>query len=228
MTNGNLTKGSVRLVAFVWAISIFLVLPMVYAWEPTPKEIRQAASSGLPKLTGSIPEKDLRFYGFAKRSETERAQLREGIRVYTIQPQMLFAYKKGMDAKRMITPTDIWFFPVVTEGKSASLLTVDRMKGNWEAVAIGSSGLARQLETIESHFPPAGGYALYFVRVFQAQSDFMFIVKDKTLTIVPLESAIVGLNLRSQQNRYGNLTYTPEEIIPRLIPVVRENMRTQD
>jgi hypothetical protein len=208
-------------------LGIFLCLlpTMLFSWEPTPKEIQDTARNGLPGFTRSLPEDDVKSYGFSTKREAARTTLRDGIRVYTIKPNVLFSYKKGMDVTRMITPTSMWLFPVLDGGRSKSLLTVDRLHGKWEAVAFGGSGLAGQLEAIELKWPSSNGYELTFVRVFQAKSDFVFIAKGKTVMIAPLESAVVGLQLHGSAGRYGGEVYDPFEILPRMIPVVRRNLQ---
>jgi hypothetical protein len=207
---------------------VLCLLPaMLFSWEPAPKEIQDTARNGLPEFIRSLPEDNVKSYGFSTKSQAVRTTLRDGIRVYTIKPNDLFRYKKGMDVTRMITPTGMWLFPVLEGGRSKSLLTVDRLHGKWEAVAFGGSGLASQLEAIELKWPSSSGYELTFVRVFQAKSDFVFIEKGKTVMIKPLESAVIGLQLHGSAGRYGNGVYDPFEILPRMISVVRRSLQAK-
>lgn len=212
----------------ILCIVVSLLPARVFSWEPTPFEIQDTAKHGLPGFIRSLPEDQVKSYGFSTKSEAARTTLNGGIRVYTIKPHVLFSYKKGMDVTRMITPTSMWIFPVLEGGRSKSLLTVDRMHGKWEAVAFGGSGLASQLEEVELRWPSSKGYDLTFVRVFQAKSDLVFIAKGKTVMIAPLESAVVGLQLHANAGRYGDKVYAPYEILPKMIPVVRQNLQAQE
>jgi hypothetical protein len=211
----------------ILSIVLSLLPAMLFSWEPTPLEIQDTARNGLPGFIRSLPEDDVKSYGFSAKSEAARTSLHEGIRVYTIKPKVLFSYKKGMDVTSMISPTSMWMFPVLEAGRSKSLLTVDRLHGKWEAVAFGGSGLASQLEAIELKWPSSKGYELTFVRVFQAKSDFVFIAKGKKVMIAPLESAVVGLQLHAYAGRYGDKVYDPYEILTRMIPVVRRNLQAE-
>jgi hypothetical protein len=121
------------------ALSFCLVPATIFSWEPPPHEILEAAKDGLPGFIRTLPENNLKAYGFSGKSETEHITIHVGIRVYTINPEVLFGYKKDMDVTRMIVPTDMWIFPVLSGEKTKSLLSVDRMRGKWKAVALGSS-----------------------------------------------------------------------------------------
>jgi hypothetical protein len=212
----------------ICSLFLCLVPATIFSWDLPPHEIQEAAKDGLPEFIRTLPENNLKAYGFSGKSETARTTLHDGIRVYTINPEVLFHYKKDMDVTRMIIPTDMWLFPVLSGGKTKSLLSVDRMHGKWKAVALGSSGLANQLEAIELKWPSTKGYELTFVRIFQAKSDFVFIVRGRRVMIAPLESGIIGLRLQNSSGRYGGDLYEPSEIMTRLIPLVRENIRTYE
>jgi len=94
-------------------------------------------------------------------------------------------------------------------------------------VAIGSSRLARQLKRVQDTWPESEGYEHTFVRIYQAQSDFVVLSKEGTIGIVPLESAKIALRLETlKEGTYES--YSPSDILPRLIPIVRLNLELHE
>jgi hypothetical protein len=194
--------------------------------ETPPAEVVQAAADGLQPFLKAIPSGDLRHYGFVSQAEFAQATLGEPFRVYTIAPDEILNYNPGMELASLVTPTNLWYFPVFCFGEARTILTVDLMNGEWQAVAIGNSGLARQLERLRSQWPQSDGYEHKFVRVFQAQSDFLIVSEEGTVKISPLDSAALALGMEKlREGIYG--LHDPADIIPRLAPIVEENLRMQ-
>jgi hypothetical protein len=215
----------------VHVLSVFALILLIFpassiSREAAPQEVIRAAIDGLRPFLEAIPGQDLEHYGFASPEELARATLGKPFKVYTITPDKILNYSQEMKLSTVISPTNLWFFPVVYRGKVRTILTVDFVDGEWRAVAIGSSGLAKQLERIENKWPESDGYDHRFIRIYQAQSDFVAVSKERILKIVPLESAAVALKLKKViEGVYG--LYSPSEMIPKLVPVVRENLQSQ-
>lgn len=191
--------------------------------EAAPEEVVQAAMDGLDPFLDAIPDRDLEHYGFADSEQLLQATLGEPFRVYTIIPDKILNYSQEMKLSSLISPTSLWFFPILYRGKARTILTVDFVNDEWKAVAIGSSGLARQLEKVEDMWPESEGHDHQFIRIYQAKSDLVAVSKKGTSELVPLESAGMALKLKKViKGDYG--LYSPGEVIPKLIPVVRENI----
>jgi hypothetical protein len=188
-----------------------------------PSEVRQAAADGLEPLLSSIPKKNLAEYGFSGGIDRADITFGQPYRVFTINPDVLLESENGTDIQSMVDVTPMWFFPVLQEGQVRTILTVDRMNDAWQAVAIGSSGLAMQLKEAEKNWSDESGYNRAFVRIFQARSDVMLIMKDSELNVYPFQSARISLNLEgSSSDRFA--TYRADKIVSNLTRVVRENL----
>jgi len=217
----------IKLIAFI--LSVFPLILLIFpassiSREAAPQEVIRAAIDGLGPFLEAIPSQDLEHYGFASSEDLTQATLGKPFKVYTITPDKILTSGQEMKLSSLISPTGLWFFPVVCRGKVRTILTVDFVNGQWKAVAIGSSRLAKQLETVENKWLESDGYDHQLIRIYQAQSDFVAVSKERTLKIVPLESAAVALKLKKViEGTYG--LYSPSEIIPKLAPVVRENLQ---
>ena len=206
-------------------LSLLLFLTLSHTEEVAPDEIMQAARNNLSSFLDAIPASDLPHYGFSTREELAGAILGKPFRVYTIVPDKILAYTPQTQLLPLISPLDLWFFPVLSNGDFKTILTVDKVAGEWQAVAIGSSALARQLEKIQGKWPESQGYEHKFVRIFQALSDFIVVSKNDTVSITPFESGRVALKLKKAPEEVYEL-YKPSDIVPQLIPIVRQNIQS--
>lgn len=206
---------------------ILLIFPAsAISREAAPQAVIQAAIDGLGTFLEAIPSQDLEHYGFASAEDLTYATLGKPFKVYTITPDKILNYGQDTKLPSVVSPTNRWLFPVICWGKVRTILTVDFVHGEWRAVAIGRSGLAKQLERIENKWPDSDGYDHQFIRIYQAQSDFVAVSKERILKIVPLESAAVALKLKKAiEGTY--VLYDPSEIIPKLSPIVRENLQSR-
>jgi len=188
-----------------------------------PDAVTTAAQDGLHPFWEGIPGGDMERYGFPPGSDFENVSLGQPYRVMTISPETLFAYKAGDDIRSMLRATTMWFFPILHKGTPGAILTVDIMDDQWKAVAIGNAGLAAQLHELEQAWPENGGYEKVLVRIFQATSDIMIVINRGAVEVVPLESARISLDLFAP-DRMAFDSWRADEIVYRLIPVVRANI----
>ena len=211
------------------AIAIFPLFLLLFpassmSREIAPREAVQAAHDRLEFFLKAIPVNDLSHYGFSAEEDLANATLGDPVRVYTISPDGLFGYTEKMELSSLLSPTDLWFFPVLYLGDVRTILTVDKMNGELKAVAIGSSGLARQLKEVQDTWPESEGYEHTFVRIFQAQADFVILFKEESVKMVPLESAKVALKL-DKTGKEAYRLYNASDLLPELIPLVRWNIQ---
>lgn len=181
-----------------------------------PAEVRSAAIKGLPTFLKTISKDDIKNYGFSKQEEVEHATLSDPFKVYTIEPEKILDYDDKTSVLEIISPTSLWEFPVMSKGTIRTLLTVDLMNGIWEAVGIGSSGLAKRWDFIMKNWPSVEGYEHIFVRVYQADSDFV---------ILKHAGKIEMLSLMPWYGTEENKTYEPSYILLRLQDSIRSNIK---
>lgn len=210
----------------ILAIFLLFVVPS-RARETVPQEVAQAAMDGLSSFLKAIPATELAHYGFSSEENLSKATLGAAFRVYTITPDKILNFDPQMELSALITPTELWFFPVLYDREVRTILTVDKMNGEWQAVAIGSSGLARQLKNVADEWPESEGYEFKFIRIYQAQSDLMVLSKKGMTKIFPLESARISLKLTKIGKEEEGL-HNIVDIIPKLIPVVRQNIQSSE
>jgi hypothetical protein len=182
-------------VAFSVLLAIFIVHVTAPCAEEPAAAVKEAAAKGLTSLLPAILGDGVEHYNFSDPKELGQATLGEPFRVYTITPETILNYSSGVPIEKIISPTTVWLFPVVAKAEMRTLLTVDQVAGEWKAVAVGSSGLAKQWAEITQERPASEGYEYTFVRVFQATSDFVLVSRLGETEIIPLESARVSLEL---------------------------------
>ena len=207
-------------------LTVFLIFAApALARETAPQEVLQSAKDGLSSFLKAIPFSDLRHYGFSAGEDLSRATLGTAFRVYTITPDKIMDFESNMKLSSLVFPTELWFFPVLYNGEFRTILTVDKMNGQWQAVAIGSSGLATQLEDVAAEWPESEGYEYKFIRIYQARSDFVILSQKEMIRLFPLESARIALKL-TETGKKGSKLYKTADIIPKLIPIVSQNIQS--
>lgn len=197
---------------------LFLLLGLPGSAAEVPVGAQEAALRGLTSFLKAIPKRDLGHFNFSSQKELDEARLGSPFRVYTIDPEKIFGFTSTMSLNEIISPTRLWFFPIISNDEIRTLLTIDLVDGEWRAVAIGSSGLAKQWASVVSVWPTSKGYKHTFVRVFQASADFVVVSDPKEARMVPLESARISLKIERAK------AYNPSEIIPALKKAVRDNI----
>lgn len=210
----------------LWILLTILILPTSgISDEPAPPAVIQAANDGLGLFLNAIPPQDISHYGFSSTEEMTHATLGNPFRVYTITPDKIMSYSREMKLSSLLSETNLWFFPVLCRGEVRTLLTVDLMDGRWKAVAIGSSGLAKELPIAWNKWPRSEGYDHKFVRIYQAKSDFVMVSKESTNKMVPLTSAALALKLLDAKAERGYVSHDIPEVILSLQPLVQEALK---
>jgi len=188
--------------------------------EEELNQVREAAARGLAPLLKAIPARDLAQYNFPDERELDRSTLGNPFRIHTIPPELILNYSPETSLEEIISPTSIWLFPVILEGETRTLLTVDFIDGEWRAVAIGRSGLAKRWASILELWPSSDGYQHTFVRIFQAKADFVILSHAGGTKITPLESACISLGVSEAE------TYSPSQIMMKLQKPVQDNIES--
>jgi len=127
-------------------------------------------------------------------ADLARLRLGRGFAVYTVDPADITS---GSDLSSAAKPTGQWRFVVRLGSRPVGLVTVDQVKGQWQAVSYGGAGLAEDVDAkMRQHGTPDRSN-LRFVRIFQAHSDFLEVVSpaDGHARLAPLVSARVSLGM---------------------------------
>lgn len=198
----------------------------VAAVDAPPAEVLQAATEGIPLFLGNSSPEELSRFGFADLAEVKAASIGEAFSVYTITPDNILRRNEIHALAAIAEPTGSWQVLVYSAQSPACLVTVDRVNGRWEAVSIGSSGLARQLHNFIQSWSRADGYGYQLIRIYQARSDFLELHRANAyLGIVPLVSARMAMGL--EKARFDTTDfYTPMDVIYSIAPVVSENLKS--
>ena len=180
--------------------------------EMPPEAAAKAAQGGLARYLSAAISDNPTLYGFSSAMELQAAKLDDPFRVYTLDPDKLLTADLPTSLDSLVMPTNQWFFPVMApDGTYRSILAVDQLQGNWEAVSFGSTGLSIQLDRFVDHWGALQSRQFKFVRIYQAFSDLILRRQENEVSIYPLASAVQSLKL-ARNNRAANF-YSQEEIL---------------
>lgn len=131
------------------------------------------------------------------------------------------------DLSSLLVSTDTWQFLITTRGKAVAIITVDFMDGKWMPVSIGSSELASQLSKLLEVWPTSSGHRYRFIRVYQANSEFMELsTRDGITGIIPLGSARHALGLTKKEFDPFDI-HTSADMVKQITTVVRKNVELE-
>jgi hypothetical protein len=161
------------------------------------QDVVAAAQSGLAALLApDLPRGRATRLGFNTRLEIEQATTGEAFPVYAMQPDRLLGLSSNQDLSTLSALALTWLFIVRSGGAPRCVLTVERVGGGWAAVSIGGSELARELQAASAAWPASAGYERRFIRVYQANAEFLEVFKSGTaLGSVPFVSARLAMRL---------------------------------
>lgn len=214
------------LIGVLFSLTPSSVIAQHEIWtQVVPAGLWKAAEVGLPHFLKAIPSADYRHYDLSPEDTLEQAGLGNPFRIHTIYPDRILNYNPSETISEIIASTSMWYFPVILGDRARMLLTVDFMENEWKAVAIGAVGLAREWVSIQESLPASAGYRHIFVRVYQAQADFVLvsypseISEGGRLELIPTRSAIAALNLKTEKS------YKPSDLILKLRASVTRNLK---
>jgi hypothetical protein len=154
--------------------------------ETAPPEAIAAAEAGLMPFLELITPEDMINFGLSPGDNISDAVLGAPFQLYTITPAKLLNAEDGTPVGSLTSPTGSWLFPIVLDGKSRAILTVERMDGEWQAVTMGRSGLAGEMEKLNGQWPKAKGYEPKLIAIYQAASYFFTIPEKDSENFTPL------------------------------------------
>jgi hypothetical protein len=212
----------------VLALSLFLLIDAgARALPPAgdvPPEALAAAQQGLPRFLRALPEAELAHYGFDSSRDLARATLGEPFRLYTLEPEDIFAGARGSAAAMEGRATNRVLFPVVCDDRPRTILTIAEIDGIWQAIALGGLSPAPQLLELERQWPAGEGYRLRYIQVYPGGTQFVQVAQEDFHGLVPLESTARSLGLLGPDEAYDFPILPPDEIAIALEPIVRAGL----
>lgn len=196
----------------------FFIIPI--SAEEIPSEVVNAAQQKLHFFLDAIPDQDLEYFNFSDKDEIDQAVIGDPFKVYTIKPEEILNYNPDTSVQGIISQTSKWFVPVISKGETRTFLIVDLIDGEWRAVGIASSGLAKEWASALKTYPSSQGFKHTFLRIYQAASDFILLSKNGETQMVPMVSGRITLELGERKG------YSPSDIILGLQEPVRKNLST--
>lgn len=177
--------------AYGWVLGGILlvasVMPSAGEESPGPEQIRTVAEAGLAGFLARIPAGAGAEFGFPEAGDAARATLGDPLRLLTITPAALRAYRPGDDIDAVVSATDTWYVPVRVGDTVRAVLVVDRTAEGWRPVSLGYAPLAADLDALQRAWPKSAGFDPQLVCVFQAQR-YLFIIPQRgkrNLTMLP-------------------------------------------
>lgn len=163
-----------------------------------------------------------------------KAKLGFGFQEYTIDPARLTG-EPGVPLWEKVRPTGAWRFVVQIGGRPVALLTVDVMDGKWQAVGIGAVQLAQEVQSVLASWPQESGFQYRFIRIFQAQADFMEVSKGtEEPRYAPLIAARVSLQINALETGPNQRLFQSEiaeplrEIVSNVMEKNKQNSMNQN
>jgi hypothetical protein len=151
----------------------FSIAPNLGA-QDAPLEVIQAAKLGLPifldmfsQQVAELPLFKIEEYGFEESDSLNQAYLGEAFRLYWISRDVILNYQRNTPVESVLSKTDLWHFLVMIDEEVKAILTVDKMKGSWQAVALGQANLATELGKIRQQWPREKGYTPLLITCYQ-------------------------------------------------------------
>lgn len=167
-----------KLLAALMVVAMTLSVPCLMAAQTAPDDVVQAAVDGLQPYLQKIPADAMDQYGFAGVADLASASLGTPFLVHVLTPAALEKYKDGMTVAEVISPTTMWYFPVLIAGQPRAILVVDKLDNKWQAVSLGYAGLAGKLGAVNRQWPASKGFNPVLIVVFQAK-QYLFSVPEK-------------------------------------------------
>lgn len=178
----------------------------------------QAAREGLPGFLAKIPVQDAAAYGFLNGTDPAGVSLGQPQRLNVITPQALESYVPGQNVAALLTPTDLWYAPVLVAGRTVAFLAVqDQPDGTCQAVSLGYAGLASSFG--QSKKNAAWGWTNSQVLAVSFQAREYFLADPETSP-----DALFSLKADQAKNAPAGQE-TLDAVVGRLAPLVRENIK---
>jgi len=188
--------------------------------------VKLEADRALPAMLQSIALEDYTLYGLSSVSAFDDLSIGQAYQIHTIDANMFTA--GNADFEQICRSTSMWYVELLAFGRPACLITVDKIDGEYRAVALGASALARELHSISEKLKTSDQANPTFLRVYQATSDFLITGEPfVSRSLIPLESARMSLGISEPDN--GDFVAIGwNELLPKLTDAVARNLQSQN
>ncbi|HEY5973693.1 MAG TPA: hypothetical protein VIU41_03035 [Geobacteraceae bacterium] len=208
------------LLAFIYVMSVSC---LATAGDAPPDGFKEVAKREITSLN-VFSIQSIHDLGFESLSDIEKVGLGKGFEIFTINPDKLLDETSSQDFQSLVSTTNVWYFPLVVEGRSKSLLKLRFTEGKWFPSGMGSSKMAKEMADFMEAWPASAGYHFRYIRVFQASSDFIELSQNgKLLGLFSLFSLT-----RTPGRVAGAFTSSdllnPKVVLLELRPSVRSNI----
>lgn len=170
---------------FVFAL---VCLPVLSLTANVPAAVQQAADAGLAPFLAQMTPELVEDFGFIPEETADQIRLGAPFQLHSITPAALAKFQAGTRVASVISPTDLWYFPVLVDDQAKAMLVVDKLDDQWEAVSLGYAGLARELDALGRQWKAADGYHPILIVVFQAQQYLVTIPEKDAYNLTRLQS----------------------------------------
>lgn len=179
-------------------------------------EMKRMAKEDMKAWSKSFSKEQVEKLGYKDKGEFNSAELGDPYKVYTIDPNKLVEYGQNEEFERLLESTGYIAYPVISEGRSKSLLWMYQKDNEWKIARVGSAGLSQDLRSnearIEKQKEELGlnqDQEPMLVRLYQLYLDFFYLKGEEREYMVPMAN-IPALDIK------GGTFYPAEEMIPML------------
>jgi hypothetical protein len=159
------------------------------------------------------------------------ARLAYGFPIYTVNPNDIMTGTGNLHS--MAQPTGEWRFVITAHETPIGMATLQQVNGRWKITSYGAAVLAKDVDAVMALHANADHSNVRFVRIFQAQSDFLEVTSptDAHVLYAPLHSARQSLLLQQNKEKSANASTSNGLLdqvyfIDALRASVKSNMKT--
>lgn len=212
-------------------IGLSALLFSLHAEQPSP-EVLAAAQSGLPVMLNGINKPEvLAQFNFAAGEDITTSTLGAPFFLRTITPAALETYTKGTNIASLLSPTGMWYFPVIYKNDIRLFMTVAEMNGEWKAVSIGIGPLAKKMNKVLDAWPAKNGHSPILVQIFETHEYFFIVPNGKSNNFTPVfpmsfakdENSKPRKPFASEKGSFAELD-NADDVVDELLPAVRKAM----
>jgi hypothetical protein len=193
--------------------------------RPPSDAVITAASDALAyRIKNRKIEESIQPFGFFEtQAEIDNAELGEGFRGFVVFTDKLLDEPASQDLHSLIGPTNMWYFPVLSNGKVKTLICISFQNGKWGFSSMGQAALAMEMSGLKAKWPATSGYKYKYIKFDFVTSFFELSQEGEVLGLIPL------LNISNKPGRViGTFESSdlrdPKEILPELRLKYKQNI----
>jgi hypothetical protein len=127
-------------------------------FSPPADVINAAHANFVAFLTSAVSEDTKTLAGFDADDDLTKAVPGTPFRMYYLSADSILSYNGNAPVESIVNESDMWYFPIIIDGKIKLMLYVGNKNGRWMRAGLGSAGLARQIQEITRQWPLKDGF----------------------------------------------------------------------